>query len=275
MRHFATPAHLFALHPLPDGSCLAATDQGLWRLDRSGAWAELALGQVALTALTAGDGRLIVGSASDIAISDDGGTSWQLARIPIQGQIAALRASPAFARDKTALAATATDGVWRSTTGGASWFAWNHGLIDLRVNDVALSPGFAEDETVLAATESGVFLSQNGGRAWRELVTPAGFAPFACVALGLAEGGHLCAFAGSEDGLWIAESPFEQWRLELEGSAVNALALPYAATSDGVFVLSKGEWRQVSEVAEGVCLAVLPTHLVIGTAGGGVWVVKR
>ncbi|MCS6772900.1 MAG: hypothetical protein RMM31_00735 [Anaerolineae bacterium] len=272
MVHFTTPEHIFALHPLPDGKCIAATSQGVWQLEPFDRWTELALGQVALTALTASAGRLIVGSSSDIALSDDGGATWQLARIPIQGQIAALRASPTFAQDGVALAATAADGVWRTTTRGASWFAWNHGLIDLRVNDVAFSPRFAEDEIALAATESGLFISYNGGRAWRELMTPAGSTPFTCVAV---EESALHAFAGTEDGLWVAEPPFEQWQLELAGSAINALALPYAATSDGIFIRCDGRWSPVSSISDGVCLAVLPTVLVVGTAGDGVWVLAQ
>ncbi len=271
--HFDQPPSAFAFS-IDGDRCLAATTEGLWQFDlRSAAWQPIApaIRQVRLNAVAACGERLIVASESEIAFSRDGGESWQLARIPIAGAIMALALSPRFAEDRLGFAATARDGVWRTSDGGISWFAWNHSLLDLCVNAVAVSPHFAEDERVFAATDHGVCLSENTGQAWRELWLTDGATPFTALAL---DGDRL--IVGSEGGgVWIAREPFDAehaLRL-LKGELVNAVAPGLAVTPSGVYAFANNGaiWR-ISEIGDGVCLAQLPDgSVLVGTVENGVW----
>ena len=61
------------------------------------------------------------------------------------------------------------------------WQPWNFGLFDLNVLCIALSPAWVEDETIYAGTETGLYRSDNGGRAWRHSGFPAECAPALCI----------------------------------------------------------------------------------------------
>jgi len=275
--HFDRPASVFALAPQPGGACLAATEQGLWQFTPpAGEWQPAApqLAQVALTAVAACGSTWVVGSNGDIAFSRDGGANWQIANLPARSRVLGLALSPDFQRDGVALAATADDGVLRSADHGATWHAWNYGLLDLGVNAVALSPDFGEDTTCFAASDHAVFISINGGRAWQELPLPMQAGPFASLAVA-GHGGDAILYVGTEgNGLWSACAPFEDWRRVkgLRADEVN-FALPgWAATTLGIYVADGKHWRKASDQPDAVCMALLDDGtLVAGTAGGGIW----
>lgn len=282
-RHFDEPARIYALCTLDAHTCLAATDRGLWRYCTDDTWqpASSVLLDVPLTAVAATPTHILVGSAQHIARSTDGGQSWQLARMPIEGAILGLALSPTFEQDGTAFAATAQDGVLRSVSHGATWYAWNHGLLDLCVNAVAVSPDFAEDQTVFAATESGLFVSYNGGRAWREINLPFQDAPLTALAVDIGAEGVLRLWVGSEGaGAWHAPAPFKKWaRVLPEASVINALLpahLAHLATPQGIFVTqSSSRAQKISAIENAVCLARLGDRLLVGTAEDGLWVNKK
>ena len=95
------------------------------------------------------------------------------------------------------------DGVLRSWDRGASWAAWNFGLLDLNVFALALSPNFTHDDMLFVGAESGVFRSTNGGRAWRETAFPMECAPVLSLALSPNFSVDGCILAGTEEhGLW-------------------------------------------------------------------------
>jgi len=162
-----TPNNLFAIAARADArSCYAATDSGLWSWSAgaqadAGEWTQIAkqFAPVTLTAVASLGDVVLIGAAGDIAVSRDGARSFGLSTLPIKAQILALAISPNFASDNIALAATVQDGVLRSTDGGATFHAWNFGLIDLHVNALLMSPDFAHDATVFAATDHAVFIS--------------------------------------------------------------------------------------------------------------------
>ncbi len=275
--HFADPARIFALHALDAHTCLAATDRGLWRYCADGTWEEAApaLHDVALTAVAATPSTILVGSAEHIARSTDGGESWQLARTPLEGAVLGLALSPTFDQDGTAFAATAQDGVLRSTTHGATWYAWNHGLLDLSINAVAVSPRFAEDQLVFAAAETGLFVSYNGGRAWREIALPFHGSPLTTLAVeDNIEG--MRVWVGSEGaGAWIADAPFQTWaRVVPEATTINALLPGCLATTQGVFIMREGTTQHLDDIVDAVCIARLAQQLVVGTAETGLWVYR-
>ena len=84
---------------------------------------------------------------------------WAIERVAKPSQaLVALTASPTFAGDRT-LYAAASDGVYRSTSGGLSWKAIDEGLTVRSIVSLAISPAYAEDRTVFAVSL--------GGRVWR------------------------------------------------------------------------------------------------------------
>ena len=89
----------------------------------------------------------------------------------------------------------------RSADHGATWHAWNYGLLDLAINAIAYSPKFDEDETCFTASDYAVFMSVNGGRPWQALPLPIEVSPFA--ALDITPDGQLYV-ATEGHGLWIA-----------------------------------------------------------------------
>jgi photosystem II stability/assembly factor-like uncharacterized protein len=217
--HFPQPASTFSLTAIPadkpgNGACLAASAQGLWQyVPRRRAWEPISpqFSQVSLSAVAAHGRTWLIGSNGDIAVSRDAGATWGIATLPVKAHVLALAMSPAFDRDGLALAATARDGVLRTADHGATWHAWNYGLLDLGVNALVLSPSFDEDATCFAASDHAVFMSSNGGRAWQELGAPASAGPF--TALAIAAGAPATLTCGTEgNGLWTAHEPFEAFR---------------------------------------------------------------
>ncbi len=181
------PSGIYALAASPefahDGICFAASQGGLFRSEDGGATWRPAYGGIAVTGPVPttvvavppafpGDRTVFAGVEGGILRSLDGGHAWSSASLSepslrLRPIVSALEISPDFERDGVLFAGTMEDGVFRSADRGASWVAWNFGLLDLNVLCLAVSPDFANDETLVAATESGLFVSTNGGRAWR------------------------------------------------------------------------------------------------------------
>ena len=287
--HSEQPESVFALAALGP-NCLAATEQGLWKWHAAQGWQPTApqFAQVPISAIAASGQTVLIGSADGVALSKDAGETWVLATLPVKAHVLALALSPAFEQDGIAWAATAKDGVLRSPDAGANWHAWNFGLLDMSVNAMAVSPNFAEDETVFIGTELGVFLSENQGRAWRELGFPNTSGPVTTLAIMTepAKRGASATYtvlAGTEgNGLWISRAPYADWsRVSLKAEVVNALASMadgsllsglIAATTDGVFTSTNGKkWTRLTQTDDGVCLTQAGDAVVLGTAGSGVW----
>lgn len=276
---FAQPENIFSLAALDNGGCLAGSDQGLWAWQpKKKQWQPFAtqFSTVPISAVAAAGQTMLIGSNGDIAYSNDAGKNWTLASLVVKSHVFGLAVSPNFANDHIALAATAQDGVLRSPDGGESWYAWNFGLLDLSVNSLVFSPNFAEDDTVFAGTELGVFMSQNQGRAWREVGFPNAQGPV--VALSVAANDTLLA-ATEGHGLWTAQTPYQDWSpvAAIEADGVNAIVAQnrsnVIATTGGIFSgNSSDKWRRLSKIEDAVSLAVLTEGmLVVGTAGSGIW----
>ena len=311
--HFEEPATIFALAAQPNGKCLAATEQGLWQLntpppptgtfrlkggqahspsggtssERSagevrGDWIQIApqFAQVPLSSVAAHGDTICIGASGDIAVSRDAGNTWALATLPVKAHILALALSPAFDQDHIGLAATAQDGVLRTADGGATWHAWNYGLLDLTINAIALSPDFANDATCFAATDHGVFTSSNGGRAWTELPIGMEHGPFTSASVvetrSLRDVPRIASLQiGTEgNGLWMAKEPFDTWQPTkgIRADEINYLLPNITATTKGVFVAEGRKWTKSLDEGDGVCLAQLDDGmLIVGTAGNGLW----
>jgi len=273
--HFDEPATIFALAAQPKGTCLAATEHGLWRFAK-GNWAQVApqFAQVPLSSVAVHGSTICIGASGDIAVSHDLGATFALATLPVKAHILALALSNAFEADRIGLAATAQDGVLRTADGGATWHAWNFGLLDLGVNALALSPAFGSDATCYAATDHGVFVSSNGGRAWTELPIGITNGPFTSLAVVEGKGGTRLQVGSEGHGLWTAPEPFDTFAEAkgLRASEINYVLPDAAATTQGLYIATGAKWTRVLDQGDVVCLARLDDgSLVAGTAGSGVW----
>ena len=86
------------------------------------------------------------------------------------GEVLHVVASPVVAQDRTIWIGTATGGVLRSTSAGASFTQVTSGLTNLAVNALLPSPNIHIDGVVLAATNNGIARSTDGGQTWAAAV---------------------------------------------------------------------------------------------------------
>src|SRR5438874_1144866 len=111
-----------------------------------------------------GSSRRLAGDGQQTA--EGGINSWTSTNGPGGGPIGALAIDPVT--PTTLYAGTDSNGVFKSTNGGASWSAVNTGLTAKTVSILAVDP--QTPATLYAATQSGwsgvVFKSTNGGGSW-------------------------------------------------------------------------------------------------------------
>lgn len=220
------------------GRLWALTSVGLFRKDDQGwlslQW-KLPFSQVSTLK---GAGKLIfVGAATgNIAYTLDGGDTWSRAWIDqVQSPIACLALSPSYPKDHVLMAGTLGEGILRTTDGGRHWQVENFGLH--RFNIFALVSAAVEEsfrqlryikDYVFAGTDDGVYVSPNGGRAWKI----AGEQTAGMVILTLAVSSHFeedgIVYAGAETGeLFRSRNKGGSWeRLDLGGispGAINSL----------------------------------------------------
>ncbi len=209
----------------------------------------------AVTALLACDDVLLAGGSEGIACSFNGGRAWQLAKLEHGvAAIVALAASPTFADDRIALAATLTDGLLRSSDGGRSWVEASFGLESLEVSALV----WAADNTLLAASSDGIYRSRDAGRSWRRIYEDESVA---VEALAVLPDGTL--FAALESGeLLVSRDNSKHWLAALAGQQGQALSLHVTATGALLFgtaghLLRSGDagasWQLVSEQSVVAC----------------------
>ena len=107
-------------------------------------------------------------------LSTDGGNNW----VPTTlggPSVNAIAISPAFATDRTAFAASASDGFYRSTDGAATWTKITIPGASKQATRVVISPGYATDRTVFMCTNTGIFKSTDGGSTWSPVLAAAGY----------------------------------------------------------------------------------------------------
>jgi photosystem II stability/assembly factor-like uncharacterized protein len=165
-----------AVSPLPEvDRCWAATGCGIFFSDNGGkTWIQSLTGLTTplLGALVVSpNGALLAGSLNgDLFTSFDYGESWAAGIVPVEskGTITSLAISPNFRTDGCAFAATDGAGLLVTRSSGHLWEDSSFGLGSDSVLALATAPDWSRKETMFAATLDGVYVSQNGGRAWRE-----------------------------------------------------------------------------------------------------------
>lgn len=157
---------------------------------------------------------LFAGVPGHVMRSEDGCKSWMAIPLPHESTIpTALAISSDFAKDGILLLGTNEDGVLRSADRGRTWATWNFGLVDFNVLCLAMSPAFDRDETVFAGTGSGLFISQTGGKAWKELKLPAGYVPVLSLAISPNFESDGTLLVGTEaGGLWMTQDGGQSWQ---------------------------------------------------------------
>ncbi len=119
------------------------------------------------------DGTLLVGSTvagyAGMFRSSNGGTTWSPTSVQGTG-IISIAMSPTFALDRTAFAAGATTGLYKSTDGGNNWVKVLIPGVSGGVAQVVVSPDFLLDNTVFVVPiPGGLYKSTNGGTTWSAL----------------------------------------------------------------------------------------------------------
>ena len=94
----------------------------------------------------------------------------------------------------TLYAGTNSNGVYKSTDGGASWSAVTSGLIYLSVRALAIDP--TAPNTLYAGTNGGVFKSADGGASWN----PTGAGPTSVRTLTIAPTASNTLYTATEGG---------------------------------------------------------------------------
>lgn len=250
------------------GAYLVARQSGLYRLTHSNGqmrdfyqgWqpqGDIATLDIALSPQFAEDGLILTGINGGVARSADGGTSWTALAMRMPAPlVTCLALSPAFARDRRALAGSYQDGMFLSDDAGQSWSTFNFGLFDHNIFCLALSPTYPADGLVMAGTSTGVYRSANGGRLWADLALPAGDEAVLSLAFSPEYVDDGTVLAGTEShGLLRSGDGGVTWEEFYPGEgAVNSIVcLPPVAglaiqVDDTVLAYEPGDgsWRQVA-----------------------------
>ncbi len=238
---------------------------------------------------------LAAGLDGGVARSLDGGGTWQSCWIEqSKAPVGCFAASPNFSRDGVLLAGTqGGDGVLRSTDGGRFWNLSNFGLRNFEIYALVTAGEWGWRETAYAGTADGVYVSPNGGRAWKFCGLP-GKAVLS-LAANAAFGEKPTLFAGTEgEGLWRSADAGKTWQQVAPGNpetphsaggapgascSVNALWWRednhlLAATSElGVLCSSDGgeNWRQADGPQTVLCLSGQGDQVYAGAVDEGLW----
>ena len=286
------PSVIFSLAWAGSEGMMAGTNEGLWQY-RNGSFTlfseALRTASITAVAMPANFPRnklIMVGSVDGIAHTIDDGHTWMTGIMTQVSQVSQILLSPAYDADSIIFAATLEDGVLRTHDGGDHWHNWNFGLLDLETLALAISPAFAQDETLYVATGTGIFRSQNGGRAWRELAF-AGTGPEAEEALpptGVAVTSDMVVVSTESKGLYYSRDHGDTWfkRNAFRSGPTNTLATSHDASrlllatpaAIGISADSGATWQRIARPPENViCLGIDDDGSVLcGTQQDGLWV---
>jgi photosystem II stability/assembly factor-like uncharacterized protein len=231
------------------------------------------------------------GLPDGMVYSLDGGHSWYRAWIDqVRAPVTCFAVSPNFDKDRVLLAGTDGEGILRTTDGGRHWNLSNFGLRDFSIYQLA-SVGVPQifreirhlKEVVFAATDDGVYLSPNGGRAWK----PAGTETAGMTVLSLALSPNFATdqtlYAGTEAGdIFRSSDGGSSWRrLDFDGPSpgpINSLYcggdgdLLVGTSQEGILRLSDRDaaWERVFSTGLPVLkLVQWEDHLYAGFYEGG------
>lgn len=209
------------------GIAIAPAGDGSWRVTGTELGPVLSLQFVA-----DGAGEILLAGLvrRGVARSTDGGATWQRANEGLRARLLPdLALSPAFATERTIVAAGLEDGALLSTDGGATWSPRNAGLGDAAVLRVAFSPRYPADQTLYAATGAGLYRSRDGAASWQSVGAAEASGPIDTFAVGSAGDGSGSILALATAGrLLLSRDEGVSWQSRgeaLRGARVLSLAL--------------------------------------------------
>lgn len=167
--HFASGDVLYAADGV--GTAPLRSEDGGWT------WKETSspdgtVVRCAVPAAVAGEtSRLFAGTNTGLAVSEDGGETWDLGVGPGVGPLADVAPAPEHPDDPFVAALSMSGALWCSDAVLDSWSACGPEEGAAAVHAVSLSPGFADDDQIWAGGDGGaVWLSRDRGTSWEQLV---------------------------------------------------------------------------------------------------------
>ncbi len=191
------------------GGLLSSADGGV-------NWSALAVGQDAMSMAPAGDSSIVIAGHEVFAASRDSGATWT----PVSSDLPSLDIH-GFARDPQdpgrMWAYLATGGLWESVDYGVHWSR-------VRDDNVAFPIAVRDPSLRLIGVDTtGLVSSDDDGRTWASLVTPAAYP---LTALAATQDGTVI-YAGSTDGLFRSDDAGRSWtRTNYKGSAFAIATSP-------------------------------------------------
>ncbi len=200
------------------------------------------------------NGALFAGAlGGDLFSSFDFGQTWKAGLVPqeLKSTVTVVLASPRFSQDGVVFAATDGGGLLASRSSGNTYEESSFGLGEGTILALAASPDWSRNEIMFAATVDGVYLSRNGGRAWREteLMNPGDVVDVLAVSPAFER--DRTVFAGTEEGrLYRSQDGGRRWDVlqeRLGDGPLNCLWLADDFETSG---------RMVASVGAQVCVSV-------------------
>lgn len=233
--------------------------------------------------------RLFAAAAGVGGFMSFGGVNWRrLGFWGVNPEIAAFAASPDFARDRAALTATLTDGVFRTDNAAKTWNSANGGLPQDEaageVLAIAYSPNFASDQRAYCAVAGhGLYRSSDGGRNWMaagadDADAPSNIQVIACAPVRPA---MAALFLGDEErGVWFSHDGGRSLARSqgVEDESVNALAVSprfasdstvYAGAGNGAVYRSQDAGESFQRLTDPADSAPVLALLALAEPGGG------
>jgi photosystem II stability/assembly factor-like uncharacterized protein len=272
--------------PGAGNDCWVASTAGLFH-GQGGVWHMVVngmpLAQVGAVCV-AGKIILAAGITSGIVRSLDGGRSWAVGFTDqISDPVSCIATSPNFAQDGVFLVGTRFDGIYRSTDSGRLWGLSNFGLHNFSILSLVTASDWREREWAFAGSEDGVYLSPNGGRAWKF----SGLAGRAVLSLAVSPdfADNRALLAGLESaGLYRSADAGRTWQevhLGVTGeSSVNAICYGqggriWVLTQEQGLLVSPDDgetWQVLAGAPEDLfCLAEVGGILYAGGLESGLW----
>lgn len=196
--------------------------------------------------------------------------------------VVAIAPAPGADQNGLLLAATAGDGILRSTDGGRAWTLCNYGLRDFTILCVAWAPAppvgrWPARTIAFCGSERALYRSPAAGLGWSHVAEYASAVQTIAVSPGFHDDGIVLA-GTEEDGLWRSDDDGRTFTL-IDGpphriDALIAIAAGWlAATPEGIWSAPANAlaWTAVADSSPALCLAKTDDGVVAGGEDGIAW----